>query len=200
MARRGRRSGIIRVLVRATRGRVVLHPRTRGSATSIAIAFIVVPAEGDGRPLTVVIPGTVSTGCREPSVVFIHGRVGPARGTRPVWVTVGTLFNGLDLEEMRRGSSCEFRVGLGPYIRNASHARALEIALVQLLHGGLQVVGGFEFNKPCFRVNGDWNKNPGSDLGCNGYPPSSLFTASFRVDHVQSGLTSKVFEVLENEW
>jgi len=148
VARRRRRPGIIWVLVRTTRGRVVFNPRTRGSTASISIAFIVVSADGDGRPLTVVIPGTVSTGRREPSVVFIHGRVGPARGARPIWVTDRTLFEGLDLGLIRWGSICEFLVGWLPYIRNACHARAFEFTLVQLFHGGLQIVGGFKFNKP----------------------------------------------------
>lgn len=35
------------------------------------------------------------------------------------------------------------------YIRNAGHARAFELVLVQLFHGGLEVVCSFEFNKPC---------------------------------------------------
>jgi hypothetical protein len=133
---RGRWSpGVIGVLVGTTRGRVVFYPRTRRSTAAISIALIVVAANGDGRPLTVVVPGTVSTGCRESSpFVFIHGWVRPAWGTRPIWVTVGTLFERLD-------------------IGNASHARAFEFALVQLLHGVLQVVGGLKLNKPFFLVN-----------------------------------------------
>jgi hypothetical protein len=33
--------------------------------------------------------------------------------------------------------------------------------LIQLLHGGLEVVGGFKFNKPFFHVNGGTNKRMG---------------------------------------
>jgi hypothetical protein len=152
---RGRWSpGVIGVLVGTTRGRVVFYPRTRRSTAAISIALIVVAANGDGRPLTVVVPGTVSTGCRESSpFVFIHGWVRPAWGTRPIWVTVGTLFERLDLGVIRWGSICAFLVRRLPYIGNASHARAFEFALVQLLHGVLQVVGGLKLNKPFFLVN-----------------------------------------------
>lgn len=104
VARRGRRPGIIGVLVWTAGRRIVFHPGTRGRAASVGIAVIVAWAHGAGRAFTIVFPGAVSTGRREPSVVFIHGWVGPAWGARPVRVTVGTVFMALDLEKtMRRG-------------------------------------------------------------------------------------------------
>lgn len=35
------------------------------------------------------------------------------------------------------------------YIHDAVHSGSLELASVELLHGRLQIIGGFEFNKPC---------------------------------------------------
>lgn len=53
-----------------------------------------------------------------------------------------------------RGGSFRVQARLGAYIGDAGDDRAFELALVQFLHGSLQVVGGFKFHKPWFNVNG----------------------------------------------
>lgn len=53
---------------------------------------------------------------------------------------LGSKLRGLDY--VRTG-------GWVPYIRNAGHTRTFELVSVQLFHSSLEVVGGFEFNKPC---------------------------------------------------
>jgi len=154
VARRWGRPGLIGVFVGTTWGRVVFHPRARGSPAGIAIPFIVgIAADWDWRPLTVVLPRTVATWGRDPAVVLLHGgRVGTTRwGTRPVWVTNGAFLKVLNIGDTRDDG-------------------ALELSLVQFLHGGFQVVGGFKFHKP-----------------------SALFAASLRVNDVQTRLAGKVF-------
>lgn len=43
---------------------------------------------------------------------------------------------------------------MGAYIGDTRDDGALKLSLVQFLHGGLQVVGGFKFHKPWSNVNG----------------------------------------------
>jgi hypothetical protein len=87
--------------VGATWWRVVFHPGTRRGPAGIAIPFIVgIPADGDWRPLAVVVPGTVATRRRrDPAVVFIHGGwIRATRwGARPVWVAHRAFLKALDL-------------------------------------------------------------------------------------------------------
>jgi hypothetical protein len=135
-------------------GGLVFHPRARGSPAGIAIPFIVVPAHGDRGTFTVVIPRTVATGRRNPAVVLIHGsRVWATGGTGPVRVADGTFLKALNLGNGER-RILRVRARLGAYIGDAGDARSFELSLVQFLHGGLEIVGGFEFHKPCDCVNG----------------------------------------------
>jgi hypothetical protein len=101
-----------------------------------------------------VIPGTVATRRRNPAVVLIHGsRVRATWGTGPVRVADGTFLKALDLGNGER-RILQVRARLGAYIGDAGDVRSFELSLVQFLHGGFEVVGGFEFHKPCNCVNG----------------------------------------------
>jgi hypothetical protein len=51
-----------------------------------------------------------------------------------------------------RGCSSS-KAGLDAYIGDTRYDGALELSLVQFLHGGLQVIGGFKFHKPWLNVN-----------------------------------------------
>jgi hypothetical protein len=68
-------------------------------------------------------------------------------------------------ELVRRGF-LQVRARLGAYIGDTGYDGALELSLVQFLHGGLQVVGGFKFHKPWSSVNG----LEGSHAEYNGSP------------------------------
>lgn len=85
---------------------------------------------------------------------------------------------------------------MGAYIGDTSNDGAFELSLVQFIHGGLQIVGGLKFHKPWLNVN----ELEGSIVDKLVHPPSTLFTASLRVNHVQSRLAGEVFQILFDAW
>lgn len=128
---RQRSTRIIELIIGTARGREVINPGARRGAAAISISVVVFSAKGDGGALAVVVARAVASGWRgESPVVVINGWVASSRGAGPVGFTVG--------------------VGLN--IRDAVHSGSFELALIELLHGGLQIIGGFKFNKPSSKI------------------------------------------------
>ena len=195
--RRHGRTSVIKIIIGTTRRGKVFHPGTRGSTTSVSIT-IIVPTQGSGGTLAIVAWAVTTTGWRESPVVVINGRIASAGRASPVRLPVNTVILGLDLRanEMRisfqafpgqlRVLTSGTQVTLAPLnsrpsslstavFRSFAVSNSTNLCLVLMLMGVLDF--------PC--GNADSN------------PPSSEFTAGFRVNYIEPRLTAEVFEILK---
>ena len=78
------------------------------------------------------------------------------------------------------------------YINDTMDRSVLEITVVELLDGRLEICQGFVFHETVLRISTAYELNRGRIL-----PSTIAIAADFRIDNVQSRLAGEIFQVLE---
>lgn len=146
VSRGRRRWRRVRVIVWASRRRVILHAWAWRTTPSVAIPVVVIPPHSLWGAFAIVRSRTVTTG-RPSSIIFIHRGV-PATRRRAGSVRVAiwsSLFYGLHLEGMRR-VQIDMRTGI-THISDTSYLRAFQLSAIELLNSRFEISMGFEFDE-----------------------------------------------------